>query len=72
MSRMSVSVDPELLEEVRRLAKAKTKREALDQALRSFVQRKRMDELMALAGSSLVDMELKELLRWREASVRET
>jgi len=33
MMRLSITVDPELIEEVRRLAKVRTKREAIERAL---------------------------------------
>jgi Arc/MetJ family transcription regulator len=69
MMRLSISVDPELLEEVRRLAKVRTKREAIERALQAFVRQHRLRELQALAGSGLVEMDLEELRRWRQSSL---
>ena len=69
MMRLSISVDPELLEEVRQLAKVRTKREAIERALQEFVRQYRLQELQALAGSGIVEMELEELRRWRESSL---
>ena len=66
--RLSISVDPELLEESRRLANVKTKREAIDVALREFVRTRYLNELSKLAGSGLVDMTTEELKEWRESS----
>jgi Arc/MetJ family transcription regulator len=66
--RLSITVDPELLEEVRRLAKVRTKREAIERALKAFVRQHRLQELQALAGSGVVEMELEELRRWRQSS----
>jgi Arc/MetJ family transcription regulator len=61
-------VDPELLEEVQRLAKARTKCEAIERALQDLVRHHRLQELQALAGSGLVEMDLKDLRRWRQSS----
>ena len=69
MMRLSITVDPELLEEVQRLAKVRTKREAIERALQAFVRQHRLQELQALAGSGVVEMELEELRRWRQSSV---
>lgn len=68
MIRLSITVDPELLEEVRRLAKVRTKREAIERALQDFVRQHRLQELQALASSGVIEMELKELQRWRQSS----
>jgi len=70
MTRFTVTVDPELLDEARRLAKAKTKRETLEVALRAYVRIRRARELADLAGSGLVDMDLHDLERWRASGER--
>ena len=67
MKRLSITVDPELLEESRRLAGVGTKRETIELALREFVRAHRIRELAQLAGSDLVDMSSTELRRWRES-----
>jgi Arc/MetJ family transcription regulator len=67
MVRLSITVDQELLEEVWRLAKVRTKREAIERALHEFVRHHRLQELQGLAGSGLVEMELKELRQWRQS-----
>jgi Arc/MetJ family transcription regulator len=69
MTRLSVTVDPGLLEEAKQLAKVKTKREAIELALREFVLRRRLEDLAELAGSGLVGMDVEELKRWRESGV---
>jgi Arc/MetJ family transcription regulator len=69
MTRLSITVDPELLEEVLRLAKVRTKREAIEQALKEFVRHRRLQELQALAGSGLTEMDFEELGRWRQSSI---
>ena len=64
-TRLSVTTDPELLEEARQLANVKTKQEAVERALQEFVSRRRLKDL---AGSDLVDMNLEDLERWRRSS----
>jgi metal-responsive CopG/Arc/MetJ family transcriptional regulator len=71
MIRLSITVDPELLEEVRRLAKVRTKREAIERALQEFVRQHRLQELQVLASSGVIEMELEELRRWRQASLEQ-
>jgi Arc/MetJ family transcription regulator len=68
MMRLSITVDPELLEEVRQLAQVRTKREAIERALQESVRQHRLQELQTLAGSGVVEMELEELRRWRQSS----
>ncbi len=69
--RLSITVDPELLEEVQRLARVRTKREAIERALQDFVRHHRLQELQGLAGSGLVEMDLKELRHWRQSSIEQ-
>lgn len=65
MTRFSVTLDEELLEEAQALAQAKSKREAIELALQEFVRRRRVEELVGLVGSDIVDMDPAELRRWR-------
>ena len=65
MTRLSADVDPKILEEAQRVSGCKTKREAIDRALREFVARRRVQELSCLAGKGLVEMSTEELARWR-------
>ncbi|MFO8034340.1 MAG: type II toxin-antitoxin system VapB family antitoxin [Candidatus Bipolaricaulota bacterium] len=71
MSRFTVTVDPEILEEARRLAKVNSKRETIELALREYVRSQRIKELVSLAGSALVETDLQELDEWRAAGVEE-
>ncbi len=70
MGRFSVSVDSGLLDEVRRLSGARSKKEALERALKAYVRRERLDELARLAGSGLVEMSPEELEAWRATGKR--
>ena len=71
MARLSISVDPELLDEVQRLSRAKSKKEALEKVMRAYVQRKRLEELATLGGTGLVEMTHEELARWRASASTE-
>lgn len=69
MKRLSITIDPELLEESKRLAGVRTKREAIELALREFVCTRRMQQLIELAGSDILDMSPKALRQWRESGM---
>ncbi len=66
MTRLSITADAKLLEETKRLARVRTKREAVEKALQEFVLRRKLKELM---GAGLVEMDLKELKRWRQSGL---
>jgi len=68
MARFSITVDEKLIEEAQTLADARTKRETIEQALREFVQRRRLAKLADLMGAGLLDMDLADLRRWRAMS----
>ena len=65
MTRFSVTLDDELIEDALKLADAKSKREVIELALKEFVRRRRIAGLIDLLGSDIIDMDLEELLRWR-------
>lgn len=62
MAKTLLEVDERLLEEARVLAKARTKRGAVETALREFVRRRRLEGLAAAAGTSS--------MRWTATDVR--
>jgi Arc/MetJ family transcription regulator len=68
MARFSITVDEDLIEQALTLAENRTKRETIEQALREFVQRRRLLKLAALMGVGLLEMDRAELRRWREMS----
>ncbi len=67
--RLSVDVDPELLEEAKELVGVRTKRETIEIALREMILRRRLKDIMGLEGSGLVEIDLDLLREWRAASV---
>ena len=71
MTRLSITVDEELLETAKQLTNSRTKRETIERALTELVQRERIAKLIALADSDIIGMDLDELLAWREMSAPE-
>lgn len=62
MAKTLLDIDAELLDAVRRLAKVRTKRAAVELALREFVRGRHARRLIKAAGTST--------MRWRPADVR--
>ncbi len=69
--RLSVALDEALLKEVQKLTGARTKKEAIEIALRAYVREKRVENLIRLAGSGIVDWDLEDLKAYRELEARE-
>jgi len=70
--RLSVTLDEELLTEVQKLTGARTKKKAIETALRAYVREKRIENLIQLAGSGVVDWDLEDLKAYRELEARES
>ena len=66
MVRLSVSVDPELLQEAVRVTGAGSKREAIEVALRELVRRRRLEGMAERAGRVELTVTREELRRRRE------
>jgi len=62
MAKTLVDIEEKLLDEARRLAKVRTKREAVEVALREYVRRRRAESLILAAGKSSI--------RWTPADIR--
>lgn len=63
--RTTIAVDDELLNELMRVEAGASRSEAIRRAIQDYLQRRREDAFMKLAGSGLVDLD------WREAERRE-
>jgi Arc/MetJ family transcription regulator len=63
---MMVEVDDRLLEEARRLSGARTKKAAIEAALRELVRRRRSKELAKLAGKVDIALTRRDLRAMRE------
>jgi len=66
MVRMTVTVDEKLLLEAQKLTGARTKREAIEIALRELVRQKRRRAIASHAGAVELNLTQEELRRWRE------
>jgi Arc/MetJ family transcription regulator len=55
--RTNIVLDDRLVKEAMRLSKARTKREAVDRALREFVSRSKQRDILALLGEDLIASE---------------
>ena len=62
MAKTLVDIEEKLLDEARRLAKVRTKREAVEVALREYVRRRHAGSLISAAGKSSI--------RWTPADIR--
>jgi len=63
--RTTLDVDRELLEEIEKLTREKSPSKAVSKALREYIRRQKVEELIALAGKvDLID-------NWRELEERE-
>ena len=69
MTRLSITVDEELVEKARELAEVRTKREAIELALREYVNRRRIEKLTHLRGSDIIDWTPESLRAWRDMSI---
>ena len=67
--RLSVTVDPNLLEQAKNLAGLRTKREVIEVALREMIMHLRVQDLANLEGSGLIETDLQGLIHWREAGI---
>lgn len=72
MARFSITVDDRLMEDVTKLADGKTKRQAIEQALREFVERRRIAQLMELRGSDILEWTPEDFLRYRKMGIPES
>ena len=64
--RLSVTVDPELLNEAVRLTGARSQREAIEMALDEMVRRRRLERMIRRAGSVPLVISVDDLLSSRE------
>lgn len=66
--RLSVTVDPELLDEAVRVTGAESQREAIDVALRELVRRRGVKRMVERAGTVELTQSVEDLLeeRWEE------
>jgi Arc/MetJ family transcription regulator len=67
MPRMMVQIDDRLLAEAKKLSGAHTKRETIEVALRELVRRRKLSELVEMAGRVNLKLTHKDLRAMRES-----
>ena len=63
--RSTFDIDEKLLAQVQELSQARTKREAIEVALREFIRSKRIERARRLIGTDRLSFGIKELKRLR-------
>ncbi len=69
--RTTISLDEELVDELMRVERGVSRSEAIRRAIQDYLQRKRVDAFMTLAGSRLVDLDWREAERQQLEEVRQ-
>ena len=64
--RSTIDIDETLLEEARRLTRAKTKKELVNLSLRELIRRRRREHLAGLFGSGAVAVSRDDVQKMRE------
>ena len=67
--RTTLAIKEELLDEVKALSGAKTKKEAVEKALEEFIKRRKAKKLIDLEGKIELSFTLKELIERRKKDV---
>jgi Arc/MetJ family transcription regulator len=70
MDRMTVTIDPELVDQVREVLGASTKAEAIRMALREVLRRQRLAKALEHRGRISLDLDQPTLQRLREEPSR--
>lgn len=63
--RLSVTLNPNLVEEAVRISKARSKREAIEAALKEFIRRRRLEKAIARGGKVSLTISVDHLLKRR-------
>ncbi|MEW6002425.1 MAG: type II toxin-antitoxin system VapB family antitoxin [Nitrospirota bacterium] len=67
--RTTLSINEDLLDEVKTLSGARTKKEAVEKALKEFVRRRKAKRLIDLEGKIELSFTLQEFLKRRKRDV---
>jgi Arc/MetJ family transcription regulator len=67
--RTTIDINAELLEEAKKMAKARSKKETIELALEEFILRRKAGELINLEGRIALSYTLPELLERRKIDV---
>lgn len=66
MTRMTITVDENLVEETRKAFQVKTKAEAIRRALEEALRRRKLEQVLSHAGRVEIDLDEEKLRRLRE------
>ncbi|MDP2675152.1 MAG: type II toxin-antitoxin system VapB family antitoxin [Dehalococcoidia bacterium] len=63
--RITVEIDDDLMDEALRVSTMRTKKAVIEEALREFVRRRRIEQLRKMVGTDAIDLTLEDLRRMR-------
>ncbi len=63
--RTTLDLDEKLIEEASRLSNGKTTKAVVEEALREFIRRRRIEELRRMIGTDAIDLTPEDLRRMR-------
>lgn len=66
--RTTLDLDEKLIEDASRLANGKTKKAVVEEALREFIRRRRIEELRGMIGTDAIDLTPEDLRRMRRGA----
>jgi Arc/MetJ family transcription regulator len=72
MARTTLDLDDKLVADTVQVSGARTKKAAIEEAMREYVNARRREALIAMIGSGAINMTLEELLEWRRQSAPRT
>ena len=63
--RTTLDIDEKLLKDASRLANGKTKKAVIEEALREFTRKRRIEQLRKMVGTDAIDLNVEDLRRMR-------
>jgi len=63
--RATIDIDDKLLAEAKRLTSIKTKKELINLSLKELVRRKKIEHLLSLYGSSMINITTEDVEKFR-------
>jgi Arc/MetJ family transcription regulator len=63
--RTTLDIDEKLLQDASRLANGKTKKAVIEEALREFTRKRRIEQLRKMVGTDAIDLNVEDLRRMR-------
>ena len=63
--RTTLDIDEKLLQDASRLTNGKTKKAVIEEALREFIRKRRIEQLRKMVGTDAIDLTVEDLRRMR-------